>query len=66
MMDASQLQQEFFKMIKSSMPPGSSAIDEIAQVLNVSVDSVYRRMRGEAAGATRYACQRALGALGGC
>ena len=29
------------------MPPGSSAIDEIAQVLNVSVDSVYRRMRGE-------------------
>ena len=47
MMDASQLQQEFFKMIKSAMPPGSSAIDEIAQVLNVSVDSVYRRMRGE-------------------
>jgi transcriptional regulator with XRE-family HTH domain len=46
-MDASLLQQEFFKMIKSAMPPGSSPIDEIAQVLNVSVDSVYRRMRGE-------------------
>jgi len=46
-MDTSQLQQHFFQMIKSSMPPGSSAIDEIAQVLNVSVDSVYRRMRGE-------------------
>jgi transcriptional regulator with XRE-family HTH domain len=46
-MDTSQLQQHFFQMIKSNMPPGSSAIDEIAQVLNVSVDSVYRRMRGE-------------------
>ena len=46
-MDASQLQQEFFQMIKTSMPPGSSAIDEIAKVLDVSVDSVYRRMRGE-------------------
>jgi hypothetical protein len=46
-MDASQLQQEFFQMIKTSMAPGSSAIDEIAKVLDVSVDSVYRRMRGE-------------------
>lgn len=46
-MDASQLQQELFQMIKSGMPPGSSAIDEIARVLDVSVDSVYRRMRGE-------------------
>ena len=46
-MDTSQLQQEFFQIIKSNMPPGVSATDEIAQVLNVSVDSVYRRMRGE-------------------
>ena len=46
-MDASELQHEFFQMIKLGMPPGSSAIDEIAKVLDVSVDSVYRRMRGE-------------------
>jgi plasmid maintenance system antidote protein VapI len=46
-MDASQLQQELFQVIKKNIPANVSATDEIARVLDVSVDSVYRRMRGE-------------------
>lgn len=46
-MNASELQQELFQVIKKSMPGHLSATEEIAKVLNVSVDSVYRRMRGE-------------------
>jgi hypothetical protein len=46
-MNASELQQELFRVIKSNIPPHVSATEEIAKVLDVSVDSVYRRMRGE-------------------
>lgn len=46
-MDAAELQQELFQAIKASIPPSLSATEEIARVLDVSVDSVYRRMRGE-------------------
>ena len=46
-MDASELQQELFQVIKKNIPANVSATDEIARVLDVSVDSVYRRMRGE-------------------
>jgi len=46
-MDASELQQKLFQAIKASIPPSLSATEEIARVLDVSVDSVYRRMRGE-------------------
>ena len=46
-MDASEIQQELFQAIKASIPPSLSATEEIARVLDVSVDSVYRRMRGE-------------------
>lgn len=46
-MDASQLQQELFQVIKTNIPGHLSATEEIARVLDVSVDSVYRRMRGE-------------------
>jgi len=46
-MDASELQQELFRVIKKNIPATASATDEIARVLDVSVDSVYRRMRGE-------------------
>ena len=46
-MDASELQQGLFQVIKSSIPANLSATDEIAKILDVSVDSVYRRMRGE-------------------
>ena len=46
-MDASEIQQGIFQVIKANIPPTLSATDEIAKVLDVSVDSVYRRMRGE-------------------
>lgn len=46
-MNASELQQELFQIIKSNIPAHVSATDEIAKVLDVSVDSVYRRIRGE-------------------
>jgi len=46
-MDAAAIQQELFLTIKSHIPEHVSAAEEIAGVLQVSVDSVYRRMRGE-------------------
>jgi transcriptional regulator with XRE-family HTH domain len=46
-MNASELQQELFQAIKTNIPGHLSATEEIAKVLNVSTDSVYRRMRGE-------------------
>jgi hypothetical protein len=46
-MNVSQLQQKLFGVIKGNIPSHLSPIEEIAKVLNVSVDSVYRRMRGE-------------------
>jgi transcriptional regulator with XRE-family HTH domain len=46
-MNAAELQQELFEVIKSNIPDHLSTTDEIAKVLDVSVDSVYRRMRGE-------------------
>jgi hypothetical protein len=46
-MDASELQHELFREIKANIPAHLSATEEIAKVLDVSVDSVYRRMRGE-------------------
>ena len=46
MMNASELQQELFLAIKMNIPSHLSAAEEIARVLNASVDSVYRRMRG--------------------
>jgi len=46
-MDVSKLQQELFQAIKASIPANVSVTEEIAKVLDVSVDSVYRRMRGE-------------------
>src|ERR1051325_7631019 len=46
-MNASELQQDLFQAIKASIPPSLSATEEIARVLDVSVDSVYRRMRGQ-------------------
>lgn len=43
----SELQVTLFKYIKSSIPPNLSFVDEIAEVLNISNDSAYRRIRGE-------------------
>lgn len=40
-------QQIFFKHIKSLLPAHISLVEEIADVLNISNDSAYRRIRGE-------------------
>ena len=46
-MESAQLQQVFFNTIKSTIPTHISLVDSIAEILNISYDSVYRRIRGE-------------------
>jgi BetR domain len=46
-MEAIGAQQIFFNHIKELMPSNISFVDEIADVLNISNDSAYRRIRGE-------------------
>jgi hypothetical protein len=41
------LQKELFVLIKNNLPSHISLVDAIADLLNISYDSVYRRMRGE-------------------
>lgn len=44
-----EIQQRFFNKIKQIVPPNYALADELADVLNISKDSVYRRLRGETA-----------------
>lgn len=44
---SSSIQAEFFQSLKTAIPPYASLVDEVAETLNVSVDSAYRRIRGE-------------------
>ena len=46
-MESTGAQQVFFSHIKGLLPPHISFVDEIAEVLNISNDSAYRRIRGE-------------------
>lgn len=46
-MDVSEIQQQLFQLIKRKLLPEASAPEEIAQLLDMSADSAYRRMRGE-------------------
>ena len=48
-MESSELQQQIFQQIKSKLPQHLSMVDEVANILNVSTDSAYRRIRGEKA-----------------
>lgn len=48
-MDQPDVQQLFFQHIKNNLPPHLSLVDEIAELLNISNDSAYRRIRGEKA-----------------
>lgn len=41
------IQQALFKQVKDRLPPHLSLPEEIAQLLGVSADSAYRRIRGE-------------------
>ena len=44
---ANHLQRSFFQRIKETIPSHLSLADELAECLNISLDSAYRRMRGE-------------------
>jgi hypothetical protein len=46
-MDSVDIQQLFFQKIKESMPVHLSFVDDVAELLNISNDSVYRRIRGD-------------------
>jgi hypothetical protein len=46
-MEATQTQQLLFNHIKSKIPSHISLVEEVAEVLNISNDSAYRRIRGE-------------------
>ena len=46
-MQGNHLHRELFNKIKDSLPPHISMVDTIAELLDLSYDSVYRRIRGE-------------------
>mgnify|MGYP000175622925 CR=1 FL=1 len=46
-MESSDTQLRFFQHIKSMLPPHVSFVDEIANLLNISNDSAYRRIRAD-------------------
>ena len=46
-MESNQLQQQLFSFLKECIPPHLSLVEELCDLLNLSHDSVYRRIRGE-------------------
>ncbi len=44
---ATELQVSFFRKIREQIPPHVSLADDVAELLHVSTDSAYRRIRGE-------------------
>ena len=46
-MDHTGIQVSFFQHLKSQLPPHLSLVDEVAELLNISNDSAYRRIRAE-------------------
>jgi hypothetical protein len=46
-MTETDLQKELFNSIKNTLPSHLSLVDTLADLLNISYDSVYRRIRGE-------------------
>ncbi len=46
-MESTETQVAFFQHIKSLLPQHKSLVDEIADLLDISTDSSYRRIRGE-------------------
>ena len=46
-MEQQKLQQAFFDILKNKIPENISVANQIAELLNVSIDSAYRRMRGQ-------------------
>src|SRR3954468_7211624 len=46
-MHSDNIQLSFFHELKSQLPQHLSLVDEVADLLNISNDSAYRRIRGE-------------------
>ena len=46
-MDDNSVQQQLFNLLKQKLPSHLSLVDELAELLGLSADSVYRRIRGE-------------------
>ena len=46
-MDTTRVQTEIFNYLKTSLPAHLSLVDVVAEVLDLSNDSAYRRIRGE-------------------
>jgi hypothetical protein len=44
---SSTIQAQFFQSLKTAIPTYASLVDEVAETLDVSMDSAYRRIRGE-------------------
>ncbi len=44
---AQNIQNQFFQQIKNRLPAHLSLVDEISELLGISTDSAYRRIRGE-------------------
>jgi hypothetical protein len=47
MENTGQLQLNLFQKIREVLPPGASLVNEVAELLNITIDSAYRRIRGE-------------------
>lgn len=46
-MVSSQIQVQFFQHLRTLLPPYKSLVDEVSDILDISNDSAYRRIRGE-------------------
>jgi len=46
-METHEVQQQLFGYLKENLPPHLSVVDELCDLLDLSADSVYRRIRGE-------------------
>ncbi|MBD3629712.1 helix-turn-helix domain-containing protein [Cyclobacterium sp.] len=46
-MESNHFQVQFFQHLKSMLPPYKSLVNEIADLLDISIDSTYRRIRGQ-------------------
>lgn len=46
-MNSANVQVQFFQRLKSQLPPHIAMVDEVAELLSISNDSAYRRIRGE-------------------
>lgn len=46
-MESINLQQQLFQHLREQLPPHISLVDQLCELLDLSADSVYRRIRGE-------------------